>query len=254
MIRGMYIAATGMKAQRERMNVISNNLTNNKTFGYKRDVALEKSFKEELVYITGNVSDTKKVGEFNHGVYTDEIYISFKQGDLVKTGVKTDVAIDGQGFFVLETEDGPRYTRDGSFYVDNEGFLSYKGGHRVQGQNGPIQIGKYDFEVDRQGNVSIKDPITDASIYVNTIQIANFEDLSSMRKLGDNLFNNIDPNAQLIEFEGELFHEYIEQSNISQIQEISDMMAASSNYESNQRVLTIMNESLGKIINELGRV
>ncbi len=146
MIRGWYTGASGMNAQQNRLNAISNNLANVDTAGYKRDITVSKNFSELLlrrtnadgVYETpfGSADAAPVIGKLGLGVETNENYIDWTQGSFKATNTKTDVAFGGKGFFVIDTPNGERYTRNGNFLIGKEGILETKDGYPVLGENG----------------------------------------------------------------------------------------------------------------------
>lgn len=250
MIRGLYTAATGMIYQRRRVDAISNNMANISTPGYKRDDVVGRTFKDELVLRIekGNPGEVREVGPLNHGVYVEQMITSFIDGNLKKTDESTHMAIQGEGFFTILTEEGERYTRDGSFHINEDGILVTSEGYEVAGWDGePIYIGNQSFEVDRKGNV-----IIDGNV-VNQLQIVNFVDLSGLEKVGNNLFVN-DLENEVVDFDGEVFQGYLEASNVDPTEEMADMIVAARSYESSQKIVQMMDQILGKAVNEVGKV
>ena len=127
MIRGWYIGASGMSAQQNRLDAISNNLANVDTTAYKRDTAVSKNFSELLirrmnddgVYKTavGSADAAPIIGKLGLGVETNELFTDFSQGSYKETSSITDTALSGEGFFVVQTPAGERYTRNGNFFI-----------------------------------------------------------------------------------------------------------------------------------------
>ena len=138
MIRGWYTGASGMVAQQNRLDTIANNLANVDTTGFKRDVTVSKSFSELLlrrkdfdgVYTVpeGSADAAPIIGKLGTGVETKENYTDFAEGSLKNSGLSTDFALHGKGFFVIQTPNGERYTRNGSFFLGKEGILETKDG------------------------------------------------------------------------------------------------------------------------------
>jgi len=163
MVRGLYTGASGMIAQMGRINILSNNLANVNTPSYKRDTAILKAFPEMLirrinddgvrVIPPGSYDLMPVIGKMGTGVEVNEVYTMHTQGAFKQTQNDFDMALEGKGFFCLETEDGERYSRNGSFLIDRDGFLVTKDGYKVLGENGPIQIKKNNFMVDEDGKV-----------------------------------------------------------------------------------------------------
>jgi flagellar basal-body rod protein FlgG len=251
MVRGLYTAATGMIHQARRLDTVANNIANISTRGFKKDQVINRAFDDELVLRLGRgqTALNRYIGTINHGVYAERVVTSFEQGSLQHTGENTHVAIKGQGFFTVITQEGERYTRDGGFMLDSLGRLVTADGWLVAGQGGPIFLGTQDFVIDSQGNVMVD------GVYVDRLRIVNFQDLQALRKVGHNLYTNSDPNTNpAVGFEGEVLQGFVEGSNVDVVKEMVDMMTATRNYESNQRIIRMIDESLSKTVNELGRV
>ena len=148
MIRGWYIGSSGMNAQQNRLDAISNNLANVDTTGYKKDIAVSKTFSELLlrrmnadgVYSTsvGSADVAPIIGKIGLGVETNENFTEFEQGSFRGTNTSTDMALAGEGFFAVETPSGERYTRNGNFILGKEGILLTKDGYPLLGENGEI--------------------------------------------------------------------------------------------------------------------
>jgi len=251
MVRGLYAAATGMINQMTRLDKVANNIANVNTRGFKGDQVVSRAFDEELLLRVdkGQAPLNRHIGTINHGVYVDRVVTSFEQGSLQETGKATHVAIKGDGFFVILTDEGERYTRDGGFMLDSQGRLVTVDGWPVAGQMGPIFVGTEDFVIDSEGNVTVN------GVYVDRLRLVNFQDLQALRKVGHNLFINPDPaNNPAIEFEGEVLQGFVENSNVDVVRETVDMITALRNYESNQKVIKMIDDVLSKTVNELGRV
>jgi flagellar basal-body rod protein FlgG len=196
-----------------------------------------------------NVLYVKKgVGPLNNGIHIDEVVTDFVQGNLEGTQRLTDLALQGSGFFVVSTPNGQRYTRDGSFTVNSQGYLTNNDGHYLMGTNGRVHVGEGKFSVDDQGNVTV-----DGSV-VNKIRVVDFNDPNGLRKEGNNLYYNFSGQNVLTPKETVVKQGFIENSNADISREMVDMMEVSRTYETNQRMIKMLDESLGKTVNEVGRV
>ena len=141
MIRGLYTGASGMVAQMHKMDAISNNLANVDLTGYKRDTSVHKAFPQLLLRRTnddgvynfppGSIDTAPIVGTLGTGVELNELYTVFEQGALKQSNNPFDLALEGEGFFTVLTPQGERYTRNGSFLIDNNGTLVTKEGFPV---------------------------------------------------------------------------------------------------------------------------
>ncbi len=251
MLRSFYIAGTGMLVQREKMDVLTNNITNIDTTGYKKDKLISSAFKDMLIKRTDDpyiLSRTNLIGPQNTGVHIEEIVTSFKQGNMEQTDRMEDLALENEGFFVIETAEGNRYTRSGNFSVDVEGYLVNSDGLYVMGENGRINVGENDFTADAEGNIYINETLTDK------IKIVTFDDLAGLRKEADNLYSNYSAGQERAAAEVKVKQGYLESSNVDMAQEMVDMMAYSRAYEINQRVLKMLDSSLEKTVNQVGKV
>ncbi|MDD5017606.1 MAG: flagellar basal-body rod protein FlgF [Eubacteriales bacterium] len=251
MLRSFYIAGTGMLVQREKMDVLTNNITNIDTTGYKKDSLISSTFEDMLIERVNDpyvISTTTIVGLQNTGTHVEEIVTQFEQGSLEATGRSCDVALRGDGFFVVSTGDGDRYTRDGSFSVDENGYLVNSDGYYVMGKSGRIYAGSDDFTIDEQGNIYVDDVLKETLIIVAPA------DLSGLRKQGNNLYYNYAAGQMLDTADTKVMQGYLESSNVDMAEELVEMMALTRAYELNQRVLKMVDESLEITVNQVGKV
>lgn len=248
MLRSFYTAGTGMLTQRDKMEVLTNNLTNADTAGYKSDSLVLSSFKNMMInrlhdpYSGG----TNTVGSLGTGAHIDRVITSFEQGNLEETGRSLDFALEGTGFFVLSTPNGLRYSREGSFSVSSDGYLLSSSGMYVQGTNGRIYVGGDDFTVDEQGGVYISDALTDR------IKVVSFNDNTSLRKDENNMYQATQ--APAADTTTKVLQGRLEGSNVDVSGELANMLSASRAYDTNQRVLRMIDSTLDKTVNDVGRV
>lgn len=191
------------------------------------------------------------IGTMGAGVKFQKIVTDFSQGNMVETGGKFDISLNGPGFFKVEDQNGKVfYTRDGSFSMNNQGELVTLEGHRVLGKNGPITIGENgDIEVTKDGQVISNGKTLD------TLDIVDLDNGEYLRKIGNNLYKMIDGvEGEEIPFNGEVLQGYLEGSNVDSIKELVEMITLMRNFESCQKVIRIQDEMLEKSANEIGRV
>jgi flagellar basal-body rod protein FlgF len=280
MIRGIYTGASGMIAQQVRLDAISNNLANVDLNGYKRDVAVHKSFPELLIRRLdddgvspnpmGSQDNAPYVGKLGLGVETNELFTEFEQGPLKQTDGSTDFALDGKGFFCVETPYGERYTRNGNFVIGKEGWLETKEGYRVLGQNGPLNVKENNFMVDKKGNVYINrslqdDPYAlvaqgqntwDRTELLDTLKIVDFKRDRWLDKQGSSLWKSTelsgeaqlisDPTARPAVQQG-----FVEGANVNPVTEMVQMIEVNRAYEANQKSVQQEDAMLGKLVNEV---
>jgi flagellar basal-body rod protein FlgG len=234
------------------MDVIANNLANVETRGFRSDNLVTQSFKEMLI---SRVSDpnmyvSERAGDHNTGIHVDRVYTSFDQGALENTGIATDFAIAGDAFFAIETEAGERYTRAGSFTLDATGYLVTPQGQYVLGEAGRVFAGSPDFSVAADGTVSAA-----SGRAQNKLRIVSFPDNGALRKGGDNLFFNLNPGANApAASTAEIKQGFLENSNVDTAREMVDMLNVYRSYEINQRIARMVDESMGKAVNDIARV
>lgn len=255
MVRGLYTSGWSMLALNKKMDVLSNNLANVSTTGYKKDTVVLEGFPkllaERLNDNTNGVAKGVPVGELSFSNDVGEVYTNFTQGTLLKTDNSLDMSIkdDGRAFFTIAVPGGAGqyYTRDGSFKLNANGQLVTGSGHYVLGQNGIIQLNGNDFIVTRDGII-----VQDGQI-VDRLLITQFQNPNTLRKNGENLFT-ASPNSVAEGFSGEVLQNHLEQSNADAIREMVDMISLMRSYEANQRVITAIDETLGKAVNQVGKV
>jgi flagellar basal-body rod protein FlgG len=281
MVRGLYTGASAMIAQMRRIDVLSNNLANVNTPSFKRDTTLMKAFPEMLirrinddgvrVIPVGSYDLMPVIGKLGTGVEVNEVYTRFIQGSLKQTENDFDLSLDGKGFFSVMTEEGERYTRNGSFLLDSDGYLVTKEGHRVLGENGTIQIKKNNFLVDEDGNVFVNDEYTEDpqrlvsmeenewnnTILLDRLKIVDFPKIRQIKKVGDSLYTETDHSGPAFVIEEErpkVFQGFLETSNVNPVIEMVNLIEVHRNYEANQKMIQAHDGALGRAINEVGRI
>ena len=252
MVKGLYTAYSGLTVQQKRLDVVSNNLANATTTGYKKEGLTTQSFKdvygikvkdETVGYINQNI------GTLNLGAKIGESFRSWDQGSLRNTDSDYDFALSGQGFFSISFtnkagETSTLYTRDGSFQMNQEGYLVTKDGDYVLGEGGnPIQLPTdvSQLTVDSTGGI-----YADGQ-YVDTFGIVDFEDYNYIEAYGENLYRAVD-GAVTTDSTAAVNQGYIEASNINVVTEMVDMINISREYESNQKIVNAIDEMLGKMV------
>lgn len=252
MVRGLYTSGWSMLALQKKMDVLTNNLANVSTTGYKKDTVVLEGFPKYLAErLNDNTTRGVPIGELSFSNDVGEVYTYFNQGTLLKTDNSLDMSIkdDGRAFFTITVPGaaGQYYTRDGSFKLNADGQLVTGDGYYVLGQNGIIQLNGDDFTVTRDGTI-----IQDGAV-VDRLLITQFQDPGTLRKNGENLFTAAE-NSVTEEFSGEVMQNYLEQSNAEAIKEMVDMISLMRNYEANQRVINAIDETLDKAVNQIGKV
>jgi flagellar basal-body rod protein FlgF len=258
MIRGLYTSGWSMLANNKKMDVLSNNLANVNTTGYKKDTVVFESFPDML---TRRINDSQsfsnisgRIGSMQLGNDVGEIFTYYTQGNLVRTDNNSDLAIKDSdtAFFTIEVLDDQGnateyYTRDGSFVVNANNQLITKDGHAVMGEEGPIYLNGGDFIVEADGT------IIQGWDVIDRLLIREFADPSTLRKYGNNLVSRTAETVEQ-EFSGTIQQGFLEQSNVDIVREMIDMISVMRAYESNQKILQAQDETLEKAVNEVGAV
>ncbi|MCA0971009.1 flagellar hook-basal body protein [Halobacillus litoralis] len=273
MLRGFYTAASGMKANQRMQETLSNNMANAYTPGYKADQGTMRAFPELLIEQMGskriptkeglNLPVRHGIGSLNTGVYLQETVPSFTQGDLRETGVSTDMAIlqgevpdeAGAVFFDVQNEAGEaRYTRNGNFTVDNEGFLTTNQGYYVLDDAGnPVNTGGMEFDVSDDGVLNIDGQ----EIPLGLSYSPNAPD---MVKQGNDVYQPGEEAAPLVDARANpdtafaIRQNVLEGSNVDPARTMTEMMNTYRTFELNQRVLKAYDQSLQKTVTEIGRL
>jgi flagellar basal-body rod protein FlgG len=240
-----------MLLQRRKMETLTNNITNAETTAYKKEFNVAHSFDEVM---TRRINDPqhrliqrREVGPLHLGTQVDQLYIDFTQGGLEETLRNTDLALIGDAFFVVQTADGERYTKTGHFYLNNEGYLTDGEGNELLGEDGPIYVGGLEFTVNSFGDVFTEDG------YMDTIRVVSFEDNGVLRRQGSNLYYSLEPPQEETN-PFNIAQGFLETSNVDIGREMVDMLAMYRTYETNQRMITMIDESLGRAVTEIGRL
>lgn len=272
LFRGYYMAASGMISQQRRQEMITNNVANANTPGYKADQASLRSFPELLIQQMNthrlpvqesiNKRTKQPIGTLNTGVYVQELTPNFSQGPIRETEMVTDMAIvdgdypdeAGAVFFKVQNNAGDiRYTRNGNFQVDGAGYLTTNDGHYVLDRaDNPIFTDGLDFTVGADGSIQLGNDLTPLGL----AYIANTNDLT---KEGMDLFNPDPGNAEVLDpaVAGATYtiqQGFLEGSTVDPAQSMVEMIQAYRNFELNQRVLKEFDSTMEKTVNVVGRL
>lgn len=256
MVKGLYTAYTGMINEQNRMDILTNNLANASTVGFKKEGATSQAFDEVLalkIKDTTDASIVRPLGDISMGVKIGESYTDYSQGSLRETGNTYDIAISGTGFFTVEFrnkagETSTKYTRDGGFTLNKDGYLVTKDGDYVLGTNGRIKVDPLQNAViDKLGRIYQDDKL------VATLKITDFEDYNYLEHYGENYYQAVD-GAREKNGEFQTISGYLEMSNMSVVQEMVNMISVSRAYETNQKIVQAYDGTLEIAANQLGKI
>lgn len=241
---GLYQAASALNANARWQDLIAENLASSSIPGFK---------KQELSFaaVQAGQLPVPSQGAQHFALPIATVATNFAQGEVRCTGGKTDLALEGRGFFSVQLPDGNTgYTRDGEFHLNSSGQLVTKQGYLVLGDGGPIQI-----DQNNPAELSIS-PTGDVSQGIDVkgrIKVVDFEDLSLLAPSGNGYFTAQHPHLQPREApQTTVRQHFLEASNSSPITEMTQLISAMRLYEANQRVVQMSDERLGRAISELG--
>ena len=258
MLKGLYTAHSGMVNEQNRMDVLTNNLANAATTGYKKEGATSRSFKDELALKIKDNSEApniaRRIGIMNMGVKIGENYTDYTQGSFRITDNACDMAISGQGFFAIQFTNkagvtSTKYTRDGSFTLNKEGYLVTKDGDYVLGSDeNPIKLDPaQEFTVEQDG------VIWQGGKEVAELQITDFVDYNYLEHYGENYYQPVE-GAEEQPADAKVYSGYLEASNVQVVSEMVQMIAVTRAYETNQKIIQTYDGSLEVAVNQLGKL
>lgn len=258
MIRSLWIAKTGLESQQTNMDVISNNLANVNTNGFKRGRAVF----EELMYQTvrqpgaqvgaaNQLPTGLQIGTGVRTVATERIHTT---GNLRETGNDLDIAIQGRGFLQVEMPDGTEaYTRDGSLQVDQDGQIVTAGGYPLQP---PINIpdNALSISIGRDGTVSVTQPgAAGTSVEVGQLELVTFINPAGLQSAGENLYIETDASGPAnfaqpgLDGAGLVLQKYVETSNVNVAEELVNMITTQRAYEMNSKAVQTSDQMLARL-------
>lgn len=289
MLKGLYTAYTGMLNEQHRMDVLTNNLANATTNGFKKEGTTSEAFDTVLAYKIKDLSEpgnlprpmatnraidqaeannplnenymerrVRKTG-LNLGVKIGENYVDYSEGPIKETGNTLDLALSDRGFFAIEYTNkagvtSTKYTRDGNFTMNQQGFLQTQDGDYVLDEDGQrIQMDPaLPISISRNGTI-----VQDGAA-VATIGITDFEDYNYLERFGENFFQPVEGAVELDRGETgvntQIHQGYLEMSNISVVTEMVNIITLQRQYESNQKVITTYDDTLEQAVTQNGKI
>ncbi len=252
MVYGLWLSADGLTTQQYRQDVIANNLANVDTPGFKPDrVAFaERMVESQSRNALGTRHDVLDAG--TGGLFELPAYTDFEQpGSLVSSSNPLDIAIRENGFLTVQTPDGPRYTRDGHLVMDAGGTLRHGASNGlVVGADGRAialdPSSKEPIKVDANGRIS------QGSTVAGVLSLVDFADRQLLAKAGENLFDG--DRASRIEANVQVKQYAYEASGVEPSKTLVDMISATRAYEMNATLITMQDQSLGRLVNDVGRI
>ncbi len=223
-------------------------MSNVSTTGYKSDTFVGTTFEEVLLYESRNKAqvDAVEVGSINKIVTADRNYTDYAQGGAALTSHPLDVALLSSGFFEIATEEGTMYTRNGSFSLDDQGYLTLQGIGRVQGQSGDIYLGTDAITIDAKGNIYEEG----TGRYFGTLSVVDFENYDeTLTKTDNGMFVSSGTATQA---DANMMQYAVESSNVDMVEQMTDMMASQRTLQSSAQIMQMYDQLMSKIVSQLG--
>lgn len=283
MLRGLYTGASALLARSRELDVVANNLANVNTVGFKRGEAVFRAFPEMVIrrvedngvfqFPLGSIDKRPIVGKISTGVEVRDVYTDMgTQGSLRQTSNPLDVAIFGEGFFVVQSPDKMLYTRNGSFSLDKNNVLVTKNGFPVMGQNGKIYLQHNNFYIDQNGTVfarkELSNPInrptqTDDDVNkpyeaVDRIRLVDFPYKENLKKLDNSFYEETNESGKAgedsVKAGSQMRAGFLEMANVNPVYEMVKMIEADRGFEASQKTVVAADQSLDKLINSMARL
>lgn len=258
MLRGLYTAWSGLVNEQNRMDVMTNNLANATTVGFKKEGSTSQSFDDVLTLKIKDTSEgfynAKRLGVRNPGVKIGENYVDYIQGSFRETGNTFDLALSGDGFFAIEFtnkagETSTMFTRAGQFTLNREGFLvTQEGDYVLDVQNRRIQL-----DTLRDADIMENGIISQEGRVIAQIQVVDFEDYNYLERYGETYFRPLE-GARQIDGTATMHSGYLEMSNVQVVSEMVNLITITRAYEANQKIIQTYDDSLEIAVTQLGRL
>lgn len=240
-----------MLTQTRNLDVIGNNMSNTSTSGYKVDRYVDTTFDEVMLSrITNKQRDSQELGTTTSYITAIANAVTdHSQGALEQTNLPLDFAIEGEGYFSIQTDAGVAYTRNGSFMLDDEGYLYLNGQGRVLGANGqPIYLGTDKITADENGFIT-----NDAGQILGQLGVFTFANPEQDLQKGNGELFTANGQPQLA-VGSVVHHKMVEKSNINLVQQMTDMMVCQRALQSASQVSKMYDTVMNKTVSEIGRV
>lgn len=267
MVKGLYTAYTGMINEQKRLDVMTNNLANSNTTGYKKEALIAQAFDERLAIKIKDTSSyankPESIGYISLGTKIGETYTNWDQGAFQITDKDSDLALSGRGFFAISFtnkagETSIKYTRDGAFTVDSEGFLRTSDGDYVLNADGAMNstLGEESYvriDPNLKYGIASDGSITQNGEVVDTIGVVDIDNYDYINKYGENLYDLIE-GGNIVASEAVVQQGMLESSNVNVVDEMVSMITIARAYEAGQKMIQTEDATLEKTVNSVGRV
>lgn len=243
MIQGIYLATQAMSLQAQKQDQVANNLANLNTTGFKQSSLFARAYQR-------TVADDRLNPYANREIRADECVVDYREGQMIQTGASLDCMIKGSGFFTAMTSEGVRYTRNGNFALDPDGFLITFDGSKVLGKEGFIR-----FDGEGQVRITEQGEVYQGNEQKGVLRIADFEKpYRLLREQNTMLRPQLPDNPEVASAGFSINQGYLEGSNVELIKNMVAMISAHRAFEADSKALQSQDQTLDKAVNEIGRV
>ncbi|KUK65859.1 MAG: Flagellar basal body rod protein FlgG [Desulfotomaculum sp. 46_80] len=249
MIEGIFVSSAALNVQQERLDLLSQDLENINTCGYKkRSLIIENNFKDLVnsnteSLLKKNIKDIPEINYSGLAPFIAHDYTDFSPAVMKETKVPTDFALNSEGFFVIQTSDNEQYTRNGTFSIDADGYLVNISGNKVLGEDGPLKTGAQNFLLAKDGAITVNGQSA------GKIRVVTFEEPQLLLYEGSGCFSQPSQGAGLKDEENpQISRGFLELANVDLPDDMVNMIEISRTYEANQRVIRTQDDLLGKAI------
>jgi flagellar basal-body rod protein FlgG len=241
-------AASALNANSRWQELISENLASSGVPGFRRQ---DMSFRAVQAGVMGPSGDPQNPASTNLVMPKSASATVFEPGDSNYTGINTNVALEGSGFFEIQLPDGSLgYTRNGEFQLNSQGQLVTSSGHSVMGETGPIQI---DLSNAAPMSIAANGTVSQGTETKGQLKAVDFDDPGKLQNIGGGYFKPGDPSVTPTVAANTTFRQnYLEASNTSTTREMANLLSSMRTYEANQKVIQVSDERMAKVISDLG--
>jgi len=256
----LYPAASAQLVMSKRMEAISNNIANVSTTGFKKNfpvfgAVIAKMAKANSMGGAEDGTGGVSVLPMPTFAVLDELVTNFSSGTIRVTGEPLDIAIDGKGFFQIQTAGGVRYSRNGAFTISSEGKIVTKDGFPLLGIGGPMELPQGLVYIDETGKVSVQTAAGGPATEVDTIALVDIPKTHKLQKVGDSMFALLDGEATVFE-EGKahLKQGALETSNVNPAEEMIALIITIRHYEEAQRAIQTVDDVTTRNVSRVGQL
>jgi flagellar basal body rod protein FlgG len=248
MLSGFYTAASGMLMQQRQLNVLSNNIANTKTIGFKSERVLSTTFEETLI-TRQEKNQNEVIGSRNQIRLLEDVPSNFDPSYLIETQQPLDLALSSEGYFNIQSEDQTYLTRNGHFAIDAEGYLVLEGVGRVLGDKGPLKVSTSNFSVDEKGLVT-----NAKNRKIGTLLITQPKDSQQLIKYANGLFAVEEIADNTLSTSHKINQGFLENSNVDMNRELTQIMEAQRSLQSCSTILKGIDQMNNLTVNQIAKL